>query len=104
MNKALSCVFTDYFEAAKQNLELTVPGLVTGPNVAKKHFANASMMNETSYSGIPSESITHLRHSFLQRFQARVVSDMNIISLPRLNIFAIIIVVTYAQWARGNLS
>ena len=69
----------EYFEAAKQNLELTVPGLVTGPNVAKEHLANVSMMGDTSYSGSPSEPITHLRHSFLQRFQARVVSDMNLI-------------------------
>ena len=59
--------FIGYFEAAKQTLELTIPGLVTRLNVAEEYFGNVSKTSETSSHG--------LSNSVLQKFQARVVSN-----------------------------
>ena len=59
----------DYFEAAKQNLELTVPGLVTCLSVAE-YFGNPSKM-----SGANSHELVMPSKSALHKFQARLVSS-----------------------------
>jgi len=72
-------VIVDYLEQAKKNLGYTTPGLVTTPKVAEKCFSSALQQSKgkTPNTDEPSvESATHPKHSGLQRFQARIVSDV----------------------------
>ena len=65
------CTFyLDYFEVARQNLELTVPGLVTCLGVAE-NFGNVSKM-----SGANSHELSMSSKSALHKFQARLVSSI----------------------------
>ena len=72
-------VIADYLEQAKKNLGYTTPVLVTTPKVAEKCFSSALQQSKekTPNSDKPSvESATHPKHSDLQRFLARIVSDV----------------------------
>ena len=76
------CVYyvtADYLEQAKKNLGCTTPGLVTTPKVAEKCFSSAPQQSKGTAPNTDEQSVesaTHPKHSGLQRFQARIVSDV----------------------------
>ena len=74
-------VFAGYLEAARKNLDCTTSGLVTSLKVAEKCFATEdSSINITSSNVheqiVPSDYVTQPEHSILQKFQARIVSEL----------------------------
>lgn len=69
--------FTDFLEAARRNLEYATLGLVTSPNVAEKRFATevAKSLNVHQLAD-PSDYARQPERSSLQKFQARIVSEL----------------------------
>jgi len=69
-------------EAAKRNLKYTVPGLVTSCDVAERYFTNASQQSGANSLNINEPSVSsnsNVKNNFLQRFQARVVSEFYLV-------------------------
>ena len=63
-------------------MDLNASGLVTNPNVVKKCLTNTSMMSSVTKFAYVNEQaalkepVSHSKHHGLQRFQARIVSEL----------------------------
>ena len=74
-------MFADYLEEAKRNLDCTTPGLVTSLKVAEKCCATEDLSIKTTTANVygltvPLDYIAQPEHSSLQKFQARIVSEL----------------------------
>ena len=72
-------LIADYLEQVIKKLGYTTPGLVTTPKVAEKCFSSAVQQRKgrtpSTYEKCV-ESATDPKHSGLQRFLPRIVSDV----------------------------
>ena len=71
-------VFAGYLEAARRNLDCTTSRLVTSLKVAE-NFEDSSIKITSANvhePTVPSDYVTQPQHSIMQKFQARIVSEL----------------------------